>query len=272
MPFPFSFLWGLARRADPPASSSQPGGPDDPGSTSAPAPGLLASDVPRAAAELAYSTAAWPWLPQAAQGDSHPVLVIPGLLLDDTYTAPLRWFLHTCGHNAIGWGGGLNFGHFRLVDELLKPELDRLCEAHGRTVSVVGASVGGLFARSLALRWPEQVRCVVTLASSVGGSPRANHVWPFYQAMTGQPAETLVVPPPVPSTSVYSRVDGVNNWRTCLQPEGLQRENVEVLASHHGLALHPATFYLVADRLAQPEGSWAPFQRPPSGAAYYPKE
>jgi pimeloyl-ACP methyl ester carboxylesterase len=191
--------------------------------------------------------------------------------LDDNYTAPMRWFLGSRGHAARGWGLGVNLGHWSVVDAVLKPQLDQLCERHGTKVSLVGASIGGLFARAIALRWPEQVRCVVTLAASVTGSTRANHVWPFYELMTGQAAETLKVPaPPVPSTSVYSRVDGLNNWRTCLQPAAPCLENVEVLASHHGLALHAATFYLLADRLAQPEGAWAPFRPPAAGAAFYP--
>ena len=66
----------------------------------------------------------------------------------------------------------------------------------------------------------------------------------------------------VPSTSVYSRWDGVVDWRTCLQQEGPTSENVAVHASHLGMGVDPAVLWIVADRLAQPRGAWRPFTPP----------
>lgn len=215
---------------------------------------------------------AWPWLSLAPAGDGHPVLVIPGLLMGDTHTLPLRALLASRGHSAQGWGQGINFGHWDVLPAALEPLLDELCARTARKASLVGWSIGGLFARELARRRPDLVRMVVTLASGVAGSPHANHVWPLYERMTGHPAETLLVePPPLPSTSIYSRGDGLANWRTCLQQPGPCWENVEVFSNHHGLGMNPWAAYAVADRLAQPEGGWKPFQSPAWGAAAYPR-
>lgn len=73
-----------------------------------------------------------------------------------------------------------------------------------------------------------------------------------------RPARAL----PVPSTSVYSRWDGVVDWRSCLQEEGPRSENVAVHASHLGMGVDPAVLWIVADRLAQPADDWRPFVRP----------
>lgn len=225
----------------------------------------------RAAGESLLAPAAAPWLAGASTGDGHPVLVLPGLLAGDGYTLPLRTFLGARGWAAYGWGQGVNFGSWKLPAENLAPVLLALSDRHGTKVSLVGPSMGGLFARWLATRFPDRVRCVVTMGSNVGGPPRANHVWPLYETMTGQDATTLShPPPPVPSTSVYSRLDGMTDWKCCLQDQGPQRENIEVVASHHGMSHHPATMFLVADRLAQPIGDWRPFEPPAPVAAWYP--
>jgi hypothetical protein len=93
----------------------------------------------------------------------------------------------------------------------------------------------------------------------------------MYEAVTRQPGDTLAAaPPPVPSTSVYSRFDGMSDWRPTLQPAGPLAENVEVVASHHGQCWHPAALWLIADRLAQPERGWRPFRPPAWGGLLFP--
>jgi len=65
--------------------------------------------------------------------------------------------------------------------------------------------------------------------------------------------------PPVPTTSIYSRTDGVVAWPCSIQAPRPRTENIEVRASHVGMGAHPAVLHAVADRLAQPEDDWAPF-------------
>lgn len=228
-----------------------------------PALPLLLTDVPRAVGELAATLATWSWLAAAPRGDGHTVLVLPGFLAGDELTAPLRHHLRRLGYDAHGWGHGLNWGRWEALDAIVLPLLDRLVERSGRPVSLVGASMGGLYARAAARRRPGQVRCVVTLGSAVQEPQRSNYVWPLYEAFTRQEERTMSVPAaPVPSTSVFSRVDGLSDWRPCVLPRSPSQENVAVASSHTGMVMHPASLYLIADRLAQPAGDWQPFAPP----------
>ena len=229
---------------------------------------MLASEPARAALEGVAAAATAAWLLAAPRGHGQPVLVLPGLFATDAYTAPLRAYLRTMGFDARPWGAGRNLGHWEALETIVLPALELLHEETGARVGLVGASMGGLYAREAARRVPHLVRSVVTLASAVTDPDHANHVWPAYERVTGQPAESLASPvPPVPSTSVYSRLDGLSDWRPCLQGASDHTEDVQVLSSHLGLAWHPAVLYLVADRMAQPEDGWQPFV-PPAQARY----
>ncbi|MCM2356230.1 MAG: hypothetical protein NDI68_06015 [Arenimonas sp.] len=231
-----------------------------------PHPALLLSEPWRAALELGGALASQPWLALAPRGNGQPVLVLPGLGADDGYTAPLRSFLRWRGFDPQPWGGGRNLGDWGALERVVLPALRDLHARSGQPVALVGASMGGLYARAAARRLPRLVRCVVTLASPVHGPHHANHVWPLFERATGQPAQALSVPPPpVPSTSVYSRADGLGDWRPCLQPPAPTHENVEVPASHLGMAWHPAVLLMLADRLAQPPQDWRPYAWPGAG-------
>jgi hypothetical protein len=101
---------------------------------------------------------------------------------------------------------------------------------------------------------------VITLGSPFA-DPSATIPARLYRALLGTPARErpLAEPLSVPTTSIYSRSDGVVAWRSCLEQPGPRRENVEVWSSHCGLGHHPAALLVIADRLAQAEGSWHPF-------------
>ena len=231
---------------------------------------MLLSEAARSAFEWTAGLASAAWLASAPRGDGQPVLVLPGLFATDAYTATTRAFLRAMGFDARPWRGGRNRGDWDALERVVLPAIRRLHAETGQRVALVGASMGGLYAREAARRLPQVVRCVVTLASAASGPHRANHVWPAFEAVTGQPAEMLAVaPPPVPSTSVYSRCDGLSDWRPCLQRGSERTENVEVASSHLGMAWHPAVLYLLADRIAQAEGQWRPFVPPAEAAHWY---
>ena len=224
----------------------------------------------RAVAELAAFFSFAPMLRLAPRGDGHPVLVLPGLSAGDASTAPLRWFLRDRGYRAYGWSQGLNRGPRPGVEDSIRSRLAELADRYGRKVSLVGWSLGGVFARELARAEPQLVRSVISLGSGFGIQPTATNAGPVYEALSGhridqwvshEQRELMRQPPPVPSTSIYSRTDGVVAWQGCLEREGPQSENIEVECSHSGLGFHPAALYAVADRLAQPEGEWKPFVR-----------
>lgn len=222
-------------------------------------------------AELGAYAAAAPLWGLAPRGDGHPVLVLPGLNLGDLSTQPLRDFLRARGFDAVGWGLGRNTGRAGLVDESLLKQLHALHERDGRKVSLVGWSMGGLFARDLARQAPEAVRQVITLGSPFAGPAKASNAWRLYEALSGDRAddaqflERFGGPLAVPATSIYSRRDGIVAWQCCINDPGSRVENIAVRSTHCGMGHHPAVLYAVADRLAQPEGQWAPFA--PSNAA-----
>jgi pimeloyl-ACP methyl ester carboxylesterase len=220
---------------------------------------LLASEPVRAGVEWAACVSS-PWLALAPRGDDHPVLVLPGLFATDAYMAPMRRFLRAKGFDPRPWKGGRNMGRWDALEATVLPAVWQLSDEAGQPVSLVGASMGGVYAREAARREPDRVRCVVTLSSPASGPHRANHVWPWFELFSGQPAEAASAPPPpVPSTSIYTRSDGLLAWQPCLQGAAPQAENIEIVSSHLGLAWNPLALYIVADRLAQARGAWRPF-------------
>jgi pimeloyl-ACP methyl ester carboxylesterase len=222
----------------------------------------------RAPWEFAATLAAVPWLRRAPAGDGHPVLVFPGLAASDITTLPMRQFLRSRGHAAYAWEQGLNVGPRDGVVEACRDRVKALADRHGAPVSLVGWSLGGVYARELAKELSDHVRCVVTLGSPFSGPPQATNAWRLFEWLSGKSAHgearraELHIPPPVPTTSVYSRTDGVVAWQCSLNPDASQAENVEVHSSHIGMGLNPLALYVVADRLAQPRGAWRPFEAP----------
>lgn len=230
----------------------------------------------RAVGELAAFFSLAPLLRLAAAGDGHPVLVLPGLSADDSTTRPLRAFLRDRGWRAHGWKLGPNHGPRAGVEEKMAERLAELHQRYRRKVSLVGWSLGGVFARELARRAPESIRTVITLGSPFAGEPRASNAWRLYEMLSGRSAgdwperEQMKAPPPVPTTAIFSRSDGVVAWQGCMEREGTHAENIEIESSHCGLGHHPVALYAIADRLAQPEGGWTPFRRTGLRRLIYP--
>ncbi|HUP97666.1 MAG TPA: alpha/beta fold hydrolase [Usitatibacter sp.] len=221
----------------------------------------------RAPWELGASVAAYPLLRFAPRGDGHAVLVFPGLATSDITTLPLRAFLAERGYRPRGWEMRLNLGPRDGVIDRCLDMVHRLRRETRRKVSLVGWSLGGVYARELAKLAPENVRCVVTLGSPFTGHPKANNAWRIYELASGHSIgdgkafRRVREAPPVPTTSIFSRSDGIVAWRCCVQEPGPIAESIEVAASHIGMGLNPAAWYAVADRLAQREGRWKPFHR-----------
>lgn len=220
-----------------------------------------------------------PVLLNAPRGDGHPVFVLPGLLAGDLSMAPLRRLLGHLGYDVFPWGLGRNLGGIYRMRSRLR---ERLAEIHARSarkVTLVGWSLGGVYARDLALFAPGMVRGVVTLGSPFSGDVTATNARRVYEALSGEriadidPADraALAGDLPVPASSIYTRGDGVVNWRTCLGRPSGRAENIEVqFASHLGLVVNAAVLWAIADRLAQPEGQFRPFARSGPFAFAYP--
>lgn len=230
----------------------------------------------RAVAELSALFVMAPFLRMAPAGDGHPVLVLPGLSASDASTLPLRTFLKGRGYRVHGWELGRNFGPRPGVEKQMDMRLAELHERYDCKVSLIGWSLGGVFARELARRAPDKVRSVISLGSPFAGEPHASNAWRLYEAVSQRKVddwpqrERMKVAPPVPTTAIFSRTDGIVAWQGCLEREGPMAENIEVESSHCGLGHHPAVLYAIADRLAQAEGQWQPFERNGMRQLIYP--
>ena len=235
---------------------------------------LLLSEV-RAGYELATFFAAVPWLRTLPRGDGHPVLVIPGLAAADDSTRALRGFLRDQGYAAHGWKLGRNNGLQPGSEDRQLERLQQIRQRYGRKVSLIGWSLGGIFARELAKRSPDDVRQIITLGSPLRGNPKASNAWQLYEALSGHTVEEVRArvnsePPSVPMTAIFSRTDGIVAWQCSMQANGAKSESVEVQGSHCGLAHLPAAVYVITDRLAQAEGIWKPFDRSGLRSLVYP--
>jgi hypothetical protein len=159
---------------------------------------------------------------------------------------------------------------------ILEAEVAALYEKTGRKVSLVGWSLGGVFARYLSLVMPDKVRSVITLGSPFAADIHATSAKKLYDMLSQEgPAdprdlERIAGDLPVPNSSIYTKLDGIVNWKTCISPPAANAETIEIrLASHIGIGVNPAAFWAVADRLAQDEGAFVPFaKKGPFALAY----
>jgi hypothetical protein len=262
-----------------PRPAGETAGPHAP-SPRGPSAGLFLTEPVRGLVDLAALLVAAPWLATAPRGDGHGVLVLPGLLASDTSTLALRGYLGWLGYDVRGWDLGRNRGP---TEEVLAG-LPRALLAHARRtggpVTLVGWSLGGIYARELARRNARHVRQVITLGSpfAMQDPRRQSRVNGPYQRLRHLHADDARLPTSeqrarpigVPSTSVYSRLDGVVSWQACREPESQNHQNVEVRCSHLGFGVDPATLWLIADRLAVPPGQHRPFRPPPLLRPAYP--
>jgi pimeloyl-ACP methyl ester carboxylesterase len=244
-----------------------------------PSAGLYLTEPVRGLADLASLPLAAPWLASAPRGDGHGVLVLPGLLASDMSTAPLRQYLRLLGYDVHGWGLGRNVGPTDAVLDELPRELAGLAARSSGPVSIIGWSLGGIYARELARGNPGLARRVITMGSPFGllADVRQNRAHNVYQRRSYLHAdgrvpsrEQVAQPISVPSTAVYSRLDGIVPWQACTEPTTNLHENVEVRCGHFGFGVDPATLWVVADRLAVPAGDRRPFRPPALLRPLYP--
>ncbi|GAA3342320.1 alpha/beta hydrolase [Amorphoplanes nipponensis] len=241
---------------------------------------LFCTDAVRALGSAGPS-AVGRWLLRAAPlGDGHPVLVLPGLGGGDGSTIVLRRTIRRLGYEVSGWNLGRNRGPTPEVIEHVPRLVAELAERHGRRVSLIGWSLGGIYAVAAARAHPGLVRQVITLGSPIRMShPAQTHAMPYYNRHVHRhapedllPPSELVQPPlPVPATSILSQWDGIVSYRASLHPSSRERhENIATVSSHFGLGQHPAVLWAIADRLAQPEDDWQPFRPPGFLRPFFP--
>ncbi len=204
------------------------------------------------------------------KGDGHPVLIFPGLGADGRSVAPLRKMCESLGYAAFDWGKGYNTGPQGDVDVWLQDLADhsaQLLKNYDQTATLIGWSLGGLYARELAKRIKGRVRQVITIGTPFNAQEDHTNAGWLYRLLSNQSpaldedmADQLRTAPPVPTTSIYSRTDGVVAWQSCKHDAPRSDvQDIEIKGSHIGMGWNPSTLRIVADRLAHRPGKWQPF-------------
>lgn len=195
--------------------------------------------------DLARTRAQAPMLAQAMRGDGRHILLIPGLLASEQRMEPLRAVLSAAGYVAHGWGMGRNFGPKVDSLERIDQRVDAIRRQTGARVTLVGWSLGGLYAREYAKYATAKVGGVVTMGTPFSGDPRANHAWRLYQIISGFPVDrppfacNREEKPPVPTVALWSRRDGVILPECAKGRAGERDKAIEVDCTHMGFAAAP---------------------------------
>jgi pimeloyl-ACP methyl ester carboxylesterase len=203
------------------------------------------------------------------RGDNHPVLVLPGFLASSRSTRPLRNFIADLGYRAHRWKLGYNMGYSFKLHYGMRDRVTELVDRYGEKISLVGWSLGGVYARELAREMPDIVRQVISMGSPFRGHPESSNVHRIFNLISEVPykdipetfLQHMAVPPPVPTTALYTRGDGVVAWQSTVElSDRRDVENIHVGGAHLGLGFNPRALLAIADRLAQPEGQWQRFK------------
>ena len=204
-----------------------------------------------------------PQLLSAPRGDGRPIILLPGYRTDETAMRPLGRYLRFLGYQVFDWGLGRNRGD---VDghaiAIGKRAAQIQGELRGEAPTLIGWSLGGVIAREAARLYEPHVREVITLGTPIIGGPK-------YTALAGRFARQaemdldefehevharneIGVRQPV--TSIYSKFDGIVDWRASIDTYNPQARNIEVYSSHFGIGINGRVWRLIADILAGQTG------------------
>jgi alpha/beta superfamily hydrolase len=241
----------------------------------------LATEIGRALTELGM-TYSWQKLQKSkAEGDGHPVVVFPGFMATKKSTTFLRKHISGLGYTTYDWGLGRNRGNIEYLP-ILVATIEELHKKHQQKISLVGWSLGGVFARQVAKERPDLIRQVITLGSPFQDIAQPNNIAWLHTLITGGKTvkdvdhnllNDLPIPAPVPTTAVYSKEDGIVPWQVCMEMvEDEYHQNIQVRGSHIGLGMNNSVLTIIADRLQYSKENWTYF-KPKSvleGLLFYP--
>ncbi len=205
------------------------------------------------------------------RGDGSGVVVIPGFLGTDLYLAEFHAWLRRIGYRPYFSGIGVNAECPNLlIQRRLNQTIEKALAETGRRIHLIGHSLGGLIARAVTAQRPNDVASVITLASPLRGTVLNRAVLRAAEAVrlriledsgtevlpscyTGSCTCNFLnslqrrVPASVRETAIYTRHDGVVDWRYCMT--GNPEVDVEVPGTHVGMTFNPAVYCVVAERL-----------------------
>ncbi|MEZ5006587.1 MAG: alpha/beta fold hydrolase [Chitinophagales bacterium] len=223
---------------------------------------------PLGVSELVNVIPAWSLMESLPRGNGEPVMVVPGLTTNDLSTKIVRSFLNYKGFTAYGWELGFNLTYNEKLEKKLIARVDELYEKHQQKITLIGWSLGGITIRILAKHAPEKIKQVISLGAPFtnikgktyvswwGSLVARQRVKNFNEVWTREAAEQ----PLMPSTSIYSKNDGMVSWQYCIDWEtGPKTQNIEVYCNHLGFGMTPTVWAILVDRLLQSEENWQLF-------------
>jgi len=202
----------------------------------------------------------YPFIPKRIKGNGSPVLLIPPYLGDDYSTSFVRRYLTSLGFKTYKWDQGFNMVKSYYIPRL-EEKLDDIYQKHGEKVSIVGWSGGGIFAKIMANRHPNQVEQILTIGSPVWGvMDMKTPVFGILEFFRGKSLkernqrflEELEPIPDVPITCIYTKTDGLLPWKHCMEAESYRDDikNIEVYGSHSGLGANVSVLLITANALS----------------------
>jgi len=206
------------------------------------------------------------------RGDGSGVVIIPGFLGTDLYLTELHGWLGRIGYRPYFSGIGINADCPNLlIQRHVSATIERALDETGRKIHLIGHSLGGVIARSIAGSRPKDIASVITLVSPIRGTVANRSVVHAAEAVrlrilqehgdgvlprcyTGRCTCNFIgslrrqVPPSMLQTAIYTRHDGIVDWRYCMSRN--PQDNFEVPGTHIGMAFNPTAYSIVAERLA----------------------
>ena len=237
-------------------------------------------ELGRVVLEMGSSALLGPVLRTLPEGDGHTIMTLPGFMGADGSTSRLRKFLNERGYNAVPWGLGRNAAEVRSqniddflehrsqTEELIAGLVEREFINSGRKVTLIGWSLGGLYAVALAHRFPQWVRQAITLGTPYG-DPRGTALYSVMGSLYDNDVDEEALERwvahtyrggklQVPVLALHSESDGiVGPGIARCQGDPAYVTNMAVVASHVGFPFNPLVFAVIANHLVEPQRRWA---------------
>jgi hypothetical protein len=202
----------------------------------------------------------YPFIPKRIKGNGKPVLLIPPYLGDDSSTSFVRKYLKSLGFTTYKWELGFNMVKSHYIPRL-EEKLADIYQQHQEKVSIVGWSGGGIFAKIMANRHPDQVEQILTIGSPIWGvMDMKTPVYGLMEFFRGKSLKErnerflaeLEPIPKIPVTCIYTKTDGLVPWKHCIEAETFRKDikNIEVYGSHTGMGANASVLLITANMLS----------------------